>query len=437
MNHDECILTIIKDNSLIYKETKNQLQKRYQTLIIGSLTHHVRTPLNSIAGSCDIGLNIDDLPKNIAIIFQRIKNQSIILEESIDNIQEYFNLINSSSSIICSTFNPEEEIKKIVNMFFEEVSEKGLLFQINSSNTSAPINFANDLKKFRQIFTSIISNSIKYTQQGCISLSINYDIVEEKYYFSIEDTGIGIEHEKLKSIFTLFSKVEDEELNTANLHGIGTGLCLSKAFCEAMGGCFSIESEVGIGTKVKFNIKNKFSDKNENMIDPNLIWISCDENLTNRKLTFGRKESKNTNNDLKKSSKILLVDDTESNLIVLKAYCKKNKVEFDIARNGLEALNLVKNLNEEHKQQYQYILMDVNMPIMDGITATHEIRNLGSKFSKENLPIIGVTANTENTITSKCLEVGMNEIKHKPLSYEQFKELYNIYSNLSNEEMDN
>ena len=153
LNHDECILTIIKDNSLIYKETKNQLQKRYQTLIIGSLTHHVRTPLNSIAGSCDIGLNIDDLPKNIAIIFQRIKNQSIILEESIDNIQEYFNLINSSSSIICSTFNPEEEIKKIVNMFFEEVSEKGLLFQINSSNTSAPINFANDLKKFRQIFT--------------------------------------------------------------------------------------------------------------------------------------------------------------------------------------------------------------------------------------------------------------------------------------------
>ena len=110
-------------------------------------------------------------------------------------------------------------------------------------------------------------------------------------------------------------------------------------------------------------------------------------------------------------------------------------LEFDIARNGLEALNLVKNLNEEHKQQYQYILMDVNMPIMDWITATCEIRNLGSQFSKENLPIIGVTANTENTITSKCLEVGMNEIKHKPLSYEQFKELNQIYSNWYFDEM--
>ena len=310
LNQDECILTIIKDNASIYKDTKNHLQTRYETLIIGSLTHHVRTPLNSIAGSCDIGLNIDDLPNNIAIIFQRIKNKSIILEESIDNIQEYFNLINSSISIICSPFSPEEEIKKIFNMYNEELSEKGLEFLFTTSCTSESIIFANDLKKFRQIFISLISNSIKYTQQGHISLSVEYEAAEEKYYFSIEDTGIGIEHEKLDSIFTLFSKIEDEELNTANLHGIGTGLCLSKAFCEAMGGSFLITSNVGIGTQVKFSIKNKFRKKNENINNSNIIWISKDENLTNRKLSLVRKESKNSDNDLKKSSNILLVDDT-------------------------------------------------------------------------------------------------------------------------------
>ena len=435
LNFENCLMMAIKDLTKIHKENRKKIEKRYENLLISSLTHEVRTPLNCIVGSSELLIQfLDKLPQNIQDLIKRIHRQSMILVDTVDNIQEYFTL-KSETKINCTLFNPAEEIKNILDLYQEDIITKKLEYSVEF-DASIPFSFISDFKKFRQIFISILSNSIKYTFKGGISITTRYDAIYSLLKVSIKDTGIGIKPEKLEKIFTIFSKIDEKDLNSANLIGTGMGLCLSKTFCEALGGSINIKSKVNMGTQVTFEIKN-FPENYPRQLTRIFTMKKPDSPSLKKASTLRENFSpKKRKSGIIKFNKILIVDDTESNLFVIKSYAEKLGLDSDLAYNGQEALDKVIN-SLKTNMLYKLIVLDINMPILDGISASKMIRDLDDRCNPSNLPIIALTANTNEDIAIECKNAEMNEILNKPITFKYFKEIMELYLNQNYEQIIN
>jgi len=317
------------------------------------------------------------------------------LKFSSENLVTIINDILDFSKIESGKLELEEvdfDLKYIIKSIHHALSgsalDNGIKLQMKY-DSALPKFLIGDPVRLSQILNNLIGNAIKFTSKGHVIIQVELKSSSEKeieVLFSVMDTGIGIPENKLAAIFDNFTQASSD--TTRNYGGTGLGLAISKQLVELKGGKINVESIEGKGSHFYFSLTFKKSDQN------------------GKQLGFKQTENSNFITHSLKGVKVLLVEDNKINQIVVGKFLSKWEVETDIAENGEEALKMVQN------KDYNLILMDLQMPVMDGFEATRKIRALGGKFSK--LPIIALTASAVLEIQEEAFSAGMDDFITKP-----------------------
>lgn len=353
----------INDLLVLAKENAENASKA-KSNFLSIMSHEIKTPLNAIIGSIHILNNEEFLPSQSTYL-KTLKSSSENLLNLINDVLDY-NKIEEGKIVFEDTkfdiHHLLEEIIVINNLNSNESNNQLVL----SVDNQIPRYVITDKTRLTQVLNNLISNAIKFTKNGFINLNVHqletnddFSIVE----FEVIDTGIGIEKSKLTTIFERFTQA-NSNINR-EYGGSGLGLSIVKRILELQDSEIKVESTVGLGTKFYFNLKLK---KIQEILNP----IKVVQNK-------GIKDLNGIN--------ILLAEDTEVNVLIAKKMLTSWNAKVDVACNGEEAINLYE------KNQYDIILMDLHMPVMDGLTATKRIRELGG-----DLPILALTASAFSEI---------------------------------------
>ena len=271
------------------------------------------------------------------------------------------------------------------------------------------------MKKIRQILLNLLNNAIKFTSKGFIKLSVSLEKEEKTVTFLIEDSGIGISTENQKNLFSFLEK--DCKKNNDQRAGLGFGLVISQALAKKLcpdGNGLNVLSTVEVGSKFFFKVKLKEVGNSEVEIPWENINIHFNEHKKFKKLN-----SLSPKKD--EIIRILLVDDDMINIMVHSQYLKKFHLAFDTAFNGKEAIGKIVE-NAEKKCFYSLVLMDCNMPVMDGFQATENIVDMIKKGKIPSLYVVAVTANASSAHKDRCRNCGMKFFLEKPVSIDKMKE---------------
>ena len=363
---------IQKDRMIIEKNEEIEKLSKVKSEFLANMSHEIRTPLNAILGFIKV-MKEEDKGK-FKKYLDIIDSSSQTLLTIINDILDFSKIEAGKLNIEYIDFN-KEEIFHTIELFKEIAQEKNINFKIKSYNI--PLYLYGDIHRIKQVITNLLSNAIKFTPQNKqIETIIKYE--NNKFYLEVKDEGIGISKDKQKIIFDAFSQADSSIERTYG--GSGLGLTISYKLVKLMKGKLEVESEEGKGSKFYFEIPIKKGKK----IEEKVIKSHFHKNLF-----------------------ILVAEDNKANQMFMKVILDKMKIKFDIANNGEEAIELAK------KNHYDLILMDISMPMMNGLEATKEIR----KFS--NIPIIALTANVIEENKEKFLRAGMDDCLSKPLEIEQ------------------
>ena len=383
-----CVAINISQNKKNEQELINakliaESSEKAKMLFLTNMSHEIRTPMNAIVGITDIllGDNIDTKFKdNLNIIKHSADNLLVIINDILD-----FSKIEAGKvELEHIEFDVVELLDNLVKTFLLKTSQKRIFFEINIDE-NLPHQLIGDPYRLNQILVNLINNAIKFTEKGGITFNVDILSIEENSIlitFKICDTGIGIAPSKIETIFESFT--QESNIITRKYGGTGLGLTISKRLIELQHGKIKVESELGVGSKfiidLPFGISRKlYKFKKE---------VSGLKDLT----------------DLK----ILVVEDNNMNQIVAKQILHKWNAYVDTVNNGVEAIEILSI------KSYDVILMDLQMPLMDGYEATKIIRDESSKVLNHNIPIIALTADAFPEIKRKALECGMNDFISKP-----------------------
>jgi len=407
INEKTKIQSQLKNSLKISKELTEKAKdsNKAKDEFLAKMSHEIRTPLNVIVGVSTL-LNQSDFSQEQSEYLTTIKSASEHLLSIVDDILD-FSLIESKKVIIEKIkFNVYEIVNYSVSSFTNLASHKNISLKANI-NERVPQFVIGDQSYLRQILFNLIGNAVKFTEKGGVLLNVtlnNFDSKNNKveFLFKIEDTGIGISPENEKNIFDKFSQVDSS--TRRKYGGTGLGLAICKHLLDILGGKIWFES----------NTDSKKESKGST------FYFTLNFELPDNK--------SNNNSDLEGTEsiltklpklKILLAEDNLLNIKVAKSYLEKSGHVVFIANNGIEVLRTLKS------ETFDVILMDIEMPEMDGLQASQIIRNEGNKT-----PIIALTAHALNDIKEKCEKVGMNYFITKPID---FKNLGTLISKVLNQ----
>ena len=375
---------------LAAERDKAEAATRAKSLFLASMSHEIRTPLNGIVGIVDILKQTTDPAK--------LQEYLEIVEISADNLLTIINDILDFSKIESQQlefekipFNPEAEVNNVVKLLKMKAETKGIQFSAHFEN-QLPTRLIGDPVRFKQILINLANNAIKFTDQGFVKILISTSITPDnqcKLACSVIDSGIGITEEGKLRLFKEFSQTEKSV--SRRFGGTGLGLAISLKLTELMGGEIGVESQHGNGSTFWFYI---------------ITGIESQEHKPTNAITE-QEESKD------KKLRILLVEDNRINQQVALFSLRKMGHEVDVADNGQIAID--KWLENE----YDTILMDIQMPIMDGYECTRKIRAIETETAKKRVPIYAMTANAEKSERTFCLALGMDDYLSKPFKPEK------------------
>ncbi|RIW14652.1 hybrid sensor histidine kinase/response regulator [Algoriphagus lacus] len=377
-----------QDLALQRSEESNEIK----SFFLSNMSHELRTPLNAILGlSQSIMKEISDerIKENLEVI----KYSSVSLLSSIDDILDFSKIEKGELNLDQKPFDLQKSLTEIKALTYQQTRDKGLSFTYEE-NAPLPRRVVGDAVRFRQILNNILNNAIKFTPTGKIKLQItHFEELEENQIltFQISDTGGGIKPEKLDRIFESFTQEQIDDKR--KFGGFGLGLCIVKALTDLHHGQVSISSQAGIGTTVEVRLSFKKAPE-----EP---------------LELIKKDTKSLLN----GKNILVVEDNPVNQLVIKSILRKwEGIRYNFAGHGLEALS---KLNQEH---FDLILMDLQMPEMDGYEATEAIRSGQVGQAHTKIPIIAVTADTTEKSKIRAMSIGMDDYMTKPVDAEQLLE---------------
>lgn len=384
-------LTRIKDELDIRAEELERSSK-FKSEFLANMSHELRTPLNSIILLSKLltqnksdTLGEDDIAKTSVI--NKAGNDLLLLINDILDLSKIESGNMELSEVPTSSI---EIFGELDDLFHEIANEKGLIFNLNDDFEGS---FIADKVKLLQILKNLISNAFKFTQKGEVAVSLSND--SNKLIFEVSDTGLGIAKDKLDLIFEAFKQVDGSI--SRNYGGTGLGLSISKTFADLMDGDIFVESIEGKGSVFKIIVPFKKSLNKELIVESNEVKIELIDD----------------NNELFESDvligkNILIVDDDSRNIFTLSSVLQELGAETYSAMDGSEALNLL----EEEK--IDIILMDLMMPVMDGLEATKKIKN-DERF--KNIPIIIITAKTMQEDKELCYKAGADDYLSKPVDH--------------------
>jgi signal transduction histidine kinase/CheY-like chemotaxis protein len=360
---------------------------------LANMSHELRTPLNGIIGASRLILETNDQKeiKNYANIVQNSGNGLLAI---LNDILDFSKIESGKMDLDFINFQLKEFIEEII--FLEKIpcESKGLDFKVNYL-TSLPNYIYSDRLRMKQILLNIIGNAIKYTNKGSVTLEISYLPNENTLIFKISDTGIGIPIEKQKKLFNRFEQVDSSHARVYG--GTGLGLAISKMLLELLRGELNLTSTENVGTEIELKFPVQLGEEIRRDTNPNL------NKALEKKI---------------QSLKILVAEDNATNQLIITALLKK----FE-----LNSLNIVSNgeacIQSFNQEKFDLILMDVQMPIMDGLEATKIIRGIEKEKSLTPTRIIALTANAMKQDRDECIAAGMDDFLSKPIQLEELKNI--------------
>lgn len=348
--------------------------------LLSNVSHELKTPLTSILTATNL-LKNKNLDRESDELLQIIDQASQHLSIALNNVLDYYKLNSNLVNLDNIRFNLISMLTDLDTLFSVKAQNKGLHLEFDIPKNLTQFVMGDEIR-LRQILSNVLENAIKFTDEGYVKLEAGVETSQndaQKIKFRISDSGIGISKNKAEKLWRSFS-VGDESYSR-KYQGMGMGLIISKKLCELMGGDIIIEKTGPRGTTFELYVLLKSDTETEK--------------------NSGQKKAKN----------ILLVEDSIVNQMLTKNLLIKSGFEVDVAENGLQAVKKFKcNL-------YDMILMDVQMPVMDGITACKEIRSLESGKAKASMvKIFAFTANGHKHDKNACIAAGMDGYMSKPLT---------------------
>ena len=367
-----------------------------KTRFLFNMSHDIRTPMNAIVGFSGLLEKNLQNEKKAKEYLGKIQSSSNLLLRIINQVLEMARIESGTAVLQLKAEDMDALFHRVNTVFEEDIRKKNLQYHavLDVRHHYAVC----DQTKLQEIMLNIISNAIKYTSDGdSIHVEVHEAVSENpskiRYIFSCEDTGIGMSEEYLPHIYEEFSR---EHTSTENkVPGTGLGLSIIKSMIELMGGSIQVESRQGIGTKFTVDLSFDMASKEEVYGSQNTIKTSAIHTI--------------------KGKRILIAEDNELNAEIAKTVLEDVGALITRVEDGQQAVELFK---EKPAGTFDAILMDLMMPVMDGYTATKEIRSLERSDSK-TIPIIAMTANAFQEDAEKCIAVGMNAHLAKPLDIEK------------------
>lgn len=396
-------LANLKDEVQAHKITEARLQDASiaKSEFLARMSHEIRTPLNAILGMIDL-LRTTTLNEEQKRYIQSFSHAGENLQALINDILDISKIEARQVRIESVPFHLRETVKNVFEVLEQRAESKGLLFTFQVEE-STPDYLLNDPTRIRQILLNLLSNSLKFTDKGFVQLSIREHLDQNHMpvlLFEISDSGIGIPKDKQNSLFQSFTQAD------STIHrrygGTGLGLAICKNLVELMGGRIWLESQEGKGTRFYFELPYKLAPI--------------------RKLSLTKSPQERFDlNSTGKVFKVMIVDDSEDNLLLLRHFMKTKPIELTEARNGKEAV-------EKYSQiSFDIILMDIQMPVLDGHEATQKIRQIEKETGRKYIPILALSANALAEEINKSLSAGCNEHLVKPVSKLTLDEALNRY----------
>lgn len=379
----------VKERTFELRIAKEQAEEseRLKTSFLANMSHEVRTPMNGILGFSELlgnqSISDDKRMKYIKLIH---KNSKVLLN-LIEDIIDISKIESGELSVNKTIFTLNEllfELFSYAKNQRSQLSKKEIDLQLKLPDNSSELKLFTDSARVQQVYTNLINNALKFTLKGNISIGYHLNAPNHITFF-VEDTGIGISPKNQELVFQRFRQID--ESNKRRFGGTGLGLYLSKQIIELMDGNITINSEEGKGTRIEFTMK-----KNDVIIN--------EENISTQKL------------DKLKNKKILIAEDNEINYEVINHMLNSKELLVYWAKNGKEAVEMFK------QHHFHAILMDIQMPVMNGIEAIAEIRN-----NNKHIPIIVFTAYGLNRNKEECFNAGCNDFLVKPVNQKVLFEL--------------
>ncbi|TVZ58749.1 tetratricopeptide repeat protein [Flavobacteriaceae bacterium MAR_2010_105] len=398
-------IKFIKHQNKIIEEEKKKVEQseRYKEQFLANMSHEVRTPMHAISGMINT-LKRQTHPTDQDPYLEAMKISADNLLVLLNDVLDMSKIESGNLDIVQINMNAIEIVKQVVNIYKNKAEEKGLLLKIDIAE-DFPKTIIGDPGRLNQILMNLVSNAIKFTEKGHVKIELSHS--QDKIKFAVKDTGMGIPSDQQKAVFESFK--QGKNVSKGFYGGTGLGLTITKQLIHLQGGAIWLESEVDKGSIFYFELPLIVGDKTQES-----------------QPTLDESELKVLGVELK-GLRILIAEDNEFNIMVVKDDLNWYipDIDISIADNGKLAVEMYQ------KDTFDLILMDVQMPEMNGYEATSKIREIESSSKKDKtIPIIAMTASLLKDQIDKCYAVGMNAYIPKPYKPDELvSTIFNIVRN--------
>ncbi|MBI1424208.1 MAG: response regulator [Gammaproteobacteria bacterium] len=378
-------LSVARDEAINANRSKSEF--------LANMSHEIRTPLTAVIGFAESLLDSSHSMEERIDSIHRIIQAGNHLLRIINEILDLSKIEANRLDIECISFSLVDVCRDLYSLIKLQSSEKGLSFKIMFENT-VPQEIQSDPVRLKKILLNLCNNAIKFTNEGNVLVKVSCDFSAEQLTVKVIDSGIGLTQEQMSKLFQPFSQADAS--TTRRYGGTGLGLHLSKQLAEKLGGSLSVDSTPEVGSCFTLTIGTG------SLSGINVLTGSPDfEHLEMSSATRTRQ--------VRLRGRVLLVEDNKDNQRLVSILLKRMGLEFQVANNGEEAIAVA------CRQDFDAVLMDVQMPVMDGLTATRLLRQQGYVG-----PVIALTANAMQQEKRECIEAGCDDVCTKPIDHDSF-----------------